>query len=92
MKIYVSNLAVDITDEEIRMLFECFGQVASVEMRRSPGSALVDMPDKTAAREAITGLHGQSLRGYELMVSEAKKRTGGNSRHRGRRPHRRRRR
>ena len=92
MKIYVSNLATDISDSELRTLFECFGQVASVAMGRVPGEALVDMPDKTAAKEAIEGLHGQTLRGYDLAVNEAKKRPEGKQSQRNRKPQRRRRR
>ena len=91
MKINVSNLKTDISDTELRTLFECFGQVASVAMGRVPGEALVDMPDKTAAKEAIDGLHGQTLRGYDLAVNEAKKRPEGKQQ-RNKRPQRRRRR
>ena len=92
MKINVSNLATDLTDAEIRQLFECFGQVASVQMARIPGEARVDMPDKALAREAIAGLHGQTLRGRDLVVSEMQKQSAGKQGQRNRRPQRRRRR
>lgn len=93
MKIQVSNLAADVTEDELRMLFECFGQVASVEMRRTPGNALVDMPDKGAARDAIDGLNNQDLKGSNLSVREMQKHPqGGNRAPAGKRPRGRRRR
>ena len=90
MKIQVSNLATDVSEQELRMLFECFGQVAAVEMRRIPGNAVVDMPDKSAGREAIEGLDAQEVKGRSLSVAEMQKRppgnrSGGGKRSRGRR-------
>lgn len=92
MKIQVSNLAADVTEAELRMLFDCFGQVASVEMRRTPGNALVDMPDKGAARDAIEGLNAQDLKGSSLSVREMQKHPQGSRPPGGKRPRGRRRR
>lgn len=89
MKIFVSNLAADITEEELRMLFECFGQVASLELERSQGRALLEMPDKAAAREAVAGLQGQNLKGNDLVINDTTKRPGGNQAQRNKRPRRR---
>ena len=69
MKILADNLSADTTEEDLRMLFECFGKVASVQMRRQ-GSAMVAMPSNTSAKEAIAGLHGQNLKGFDLSVTE----------------------
>jgi len=91
MKIQVSNLATGISDAELRMLFECFGEVASVEMGGAPGGALIEMLDKKAAKEAIAGLNGQNLKGSDLAVGEGSKRPANNFR-RGKKPHRGRRR
>jgi len=88
MKIQVSNLVTGITDEDLRMLFECFGEVASVEMGGTPGRALIEMLDKKAAKEAIAGLNGQNLKGSDLAVGEGSKRPANNFR-RGKKPHRR---
>ena len=92
MKIQVGNLATDVAEAELRMLFECFGQVAAVEMRRIPGNAVVDMPDKSAGREAIEGLDSQEVKGRNLSVSELLKRPPGNRPAGGKRPRGRRRR
>ena len=90
MKIQVGKLATDVSEQELRMLFECFGQVAAVEMSRIPGNALVDMPDKSAGRDAIEGLDSQEVKGRSLSVAEPQKhpqgsRPGGGKRRGGRR-------
>ena len=69
MKLLVDNLANDTSEDDLQMLFECFGRVASVTMRKQ-GSAHIEMASTTAAKEAITGLHGQNLKGFELSVVE----------------------
>lgn len=90
MKIRVENVAADVTDEELRMLFECFGNVASVERSGPGGTAVVEMPDREAAKEAVGGLDGQNLKGRELSVSDSRSQGGGPNRFR--KPIRRRRR
>jgi RNA recognition motif-containing protein len=56
MNMYVSNLGFQVTDEELRSLFDKFGEVTSVkvimdrETGRSRGFAFVEMPDKAAKR------------------------------------------
>jgi cold-inducible RNA-binding protein len=76
MKIRLGNLSSDTTVEDLRMLLECFGQVADVRLDRFPGQATAEMPNKTTAREAIEGLDGQNLKGRDLEVSEMQERTG----------------
>ena len=90
MRVSVINLASDAEEDDLRTLFELFGKVASVEIRRERGMGVVDMPSKTAAKEAISGLNGQTLLGHEIEVSEAPDRSG--SKRRGKKPRRRRRR
>ena len=87
MKILADNLAADTTEEDLRMLFECFGKVSSVQMRKQ-GSAQIEMPSNSAARDAIAGLNGQNLKGFDLAVAEMMERS---SRH-GKKPRRHRRR
>ena len=86
MKISVTNLASDATEEDLRILFELFGKVSSVEVRSGRGQGTVDMPSSSAAREAIAGLNGETLLGFELYVSEQQQRRGPP---RGRKPRRR---
>ena len=86
MRITVSNLASEANEEDLRTLFELFGRVSSVEIRKTQGRAFIEMPSKSAGREAITGLHGQNLLGFDLEVAEAHKPGGKKSfRRKGRR-------
>jgi len=87
VKLLVDNLASDTTEDDLQMLFECFGRVASVTMRKQ-GSAHIEMASSSAAKEAITSLHGQNLKGFDLSVAEFTQRS---SQH-NKRPRKRRRR
>jgi RNA recognition motif-containing protein len=81
MNIYVGNLSREVTDEELRQAFEAFGQVASVNIIKdrysgeSRGFGFVEMPMKTEAQAAITGLNGTSLKEQPINVSEARPRS-----------------
>ena len=72
MKLAVDNLAADATEDDLRTLFEIFGKVASVEIQRARGRGLVDMPSRSAAKDAITNLNGQELLGHQIGLSEFK--------------------
>lgn len=90
MNIYVSNLAFNIQDEDLKNLFTPYGAVASAkvindrETGRSKGFGFVEMEDANAAREAIQELDQSSIDGRQLKVSEARPKPersfgGGNS-------------
>jgi len=78
MNIYVGNLSREVTDEELREAFKAFGQVTSVSIVRDRdsgqprGFGFVDMPAKTEAQAAITGLNGKDFKGRKLTVNEAR--------------------
>ena len=80
MNIYVSNIAFNATDDDLRQLFEAYGAVDQVniitdrETGRPRGFGFVEMPDSTAAKAAIAGLQGTDLGGRTLTVNEAKPR------------------
>ena len=80
MNIYVSNLAYNATDDDLRQLFESYGEVDTIRIitDRDTGSprgfGFVDMPDSRAAQSAIQGLQGKELGGRTLNVNEAKPR------------------
>ena len=80
MNIYVGNLPLDATEEELREAFETFGQVVSVNIikdrysSQSRGFGFVEMPTRTEAQAAITGLSGKDMKGRPLNVSEARPR------------------
>ena len=89
MKISVNNLSADATEDDLRTLFELFGKVNFVEVQPSRGRGMVDMSSNSAARDAISGLNGETLLGFELDVTEVQERRGPP---RGRKPRRRKRR
>jgi RNA recognition motif-containing protein len=91
MNIYVGNLSYEVTEEDLRLAFEPFGQVESVNVIKdkytgqSKGFGFVEMPSKTEAQSAIDGLNDTELKGRTLNVNEARPRTdrGGGRRGRG---------
>ncbi len=70
MKIRIDDLAGDVTEDDLRTLFELFGAVAAVTIDTRRRWAQIDMPSKSAAREAIHGLNGQNLKGFDMTVAE----------------------
>ncbi len=81
MKIYVGNLSYEVTEEDLRMALEQFGQVESVTIIKdkhsgqSKGFGFVEMPSKAEGQSAIEGLNGKELKGRALNVNEARPRT-----------------
>lgn len=80
MNIFVGNLPFSTTDEELRTLFEQYGQVDSARVitdrdtGRSRGFGFVEMQDNDAAQQAIEGLAGADVDGRPLTVNEARPR------------------
>lgn len=80
MNIYVSNLAFQVKDQDLKTLFAPFGEVTSVNVimdratGQSRGFAFVDMTD-SAGEEAIKALDGAELEGRSLSVSLARPKT-----------------
>jgi len=81
MKIYVGNLSYEVTEEDLRMAIEPFGQIESVaiikdkQSGQSKGFGFVEMASKSEGQSAIEGLNGKELKGRTLNVNEARPRT-----------------
>ena len=81
MKIYVGNLSNEVTEEDLRLALEQFGQVKSATIIKdkysgqSKGFGFVEMASKAEGQSAIDGLNGKELKGRALNVSEARPRT-----------------
>ncbi len=81
MKIYVGNLSYEVTEEDLRLALEQFGQVESVAIIKdkysgqSKGFGFVEMASKAQGQSAIDGLNGKELKGRTLNVNEARPRT-----------------
>ena len=80
MNIYVSNIAFNVTTQDLRQLFESYGVVDKVNIitdrdtGQSRGFGFVEMPDNAAAKAAMQGANGKELAGRALTVNEAKPR------------------
>ena len=78
MNIYVGNLALNVTEEDLKKVFEAFGDVESVKIIKdrysgeSRGFGFVEMPAGAEAQSAIQGLNGKELKGLMLKVNEAR--------------------
>jgi len=74
MKLYVGNLGVsgDIKSEDLRPLFEQFGQVSECECIKN--YAFVHMDDADKADEAVRALNGTSVKGRNIKVEKSESR------------------
>ena len=83
MNIYVGNLSNDVTEDDLKNLFEAFGQVETVNIIKdkfsgqSRGFAFVEMPSKNEALTALKEADGKELNGRAIKVNEARARSGG---------------
>ncbi|MCB0794167.1 MAG: RNA-binding protein [Flavobacteriales bacterium] len=83
MNIYVANVPYSVRDEDLRELFEAYGEVSSAKIimdrvtNRSRGFGFVEMANDEAARNAIEQTNGKSFHGRDLVVNEARPRTDG---------------
>ncbi len=81
MNIYVGNLSTEVTEEDLRLAFEPFGEVKSATIIKdkysgqSKGFGFVEMSSKAEGQSAIDGLNDTELKGKTLNVNEARPRT-----------------
>jgi RNA recognition motif-containing protein len=80
MNIYVGNVFLAVTEDDLRQAFEAFGQVISAKIIKdrytgnSRGFGFVEMPNHQEAKSALSGLNGKDLKGRALKVNEARPR------------------
>jgi RNA recognition motif-containing protein len=78
MSIYVGNLPYKVGQEELREIFQEYGEVASVhiptdrETERSRGFGFVEMKNENDEQKAIDALDGAEWMGRQLKVNKAK--------------------
>ena len=81
MNMYVSNLGFHTSDEDLRKLFEKFGQVSSAkvitdrETGRSRGFGFVEMNSEGEAQKAIDGINNKEVEGRQISVTVAREKT-----------------
>jgi RNA recognition motif-containing protein len=74
MNIFVGNLSFAATENDVKVIFEAFGAVASVKIKKksgknSRGFGFVSMPDDLQAQAAIAALQEKIFMGRPLNIS-----------------------
>jgi RNA recognition motif-containing protein len=78
MNIYVGNLNFQVKEDDLRQLFEEYGELNSVKVvidkysGKSKGFAFIIMDNETEANNAIKELNGRELSDRQLVVNEAR--------------------
>jgi cold-inducible RNA-binding protein len=76
--IFVGNLSFNTNEDELRQLFESYGQVDRVsiltdrETGRSRGFGFVEMASNEDGEKAIAALNGSQIGGRTINVNEAR--------------------
>jgi RNA recognition motif-containing protein len=79
MNIYVGNLPLGVTENELRQEFMAYGEVISTTIMndkyigsgQSRGYAFVEMPSQSEGKAAITALNEKALKHMTINVVEA---------------------
>ncbi|MDR3235569.1 MAG: RNA-binding protein [Prevotellaceae bacterium] len=80
MNIFVSSLNFRTKSEDLKQLFETYGEVTSARIitdrdtRRSKGFGFVEMSNDAEAEAAINALNGSDQGGRTINVAEARER------------------
>ena len=76
--IFVGNLSFNTSEDELRQIFEPYGQVERVSILtdrdtgRSRGFGFVEMANAEEGEKAIAGLNGSQVSGRTINVNEAR--------------------
>ena len=85
-KLYVGNLSHDLDNNELKTIFQPYGEVVSAQVimdrdtGRSKGFGFVEMGTLDQAQEAITALNGTEAAGRAITVNEARPQADRNDR------------
>src|SRR5512146_2902100 len=77
-KIFVGNFSFNMTEGELRTMFEPFGTIESVSIAtdrdtgRVRGFGFVEMPNDAEAEKAMAELNGRDVGGRTINVNEAR--------------------
>ncbi len=87
MNIYVGNLSLEVTEEELRREFMAFGEVISAIIMNDKyigsgqlrGYGFIEMASKAEGEAAIANLNEKTLKDRTVVVNEARPRTDNRS-------------
>lgn len=78
MNIYVGNLSYKVNEDDLKEIFEEYGDVSSVKIitdrytGKSKGFGFIEMPDESQANNAIDELNEAELDGRNMRVNQAR--------------------
>jgi RNA recognition motif-containing protein len=72
--LYVGNFPYDVTEADLRELFQPYEPLTEVRIMGNRGFAFIEL-DQQKADSAIADLNGKEFRGRPLTVNEARPRT-----------------
>lgn len=82
MKIFVGNVSKEVTEGELQIAFEKYGEVESVTIMSDlmgiedeDGKAFVEMPEEKRAKKAVKRMNNKKFKGQRLNVHFARKST-----------------
>jgi len=77
VNIYIGNLAITVTGDDLQTMFAEFGNVETAKVimdhrtRQSKGFGFVEMPSNAEADQAIKVLNGKFIDGRNIKVNPA---------------------
>ncbi len=95
MNIYVGNLPYNVTEDELRGMFDQYGEVSKVNIitdkftGKAKGFGFVEMPNDADAESAIKALNETAVNGRNIKVNPARPKEDRPRRPAGDRPQRR---
>lgn len=84
-KLYVGNLALSVTAEDLKTLFAGCGEVRQVNVIEGKGFGFVEMSNQAEAEKAKKELNDSAFKGRNIKVDVARPPKSRNSRGGGRR-------
>ena len=84
MNIYVGNLPFNMGEDDLKEIFEEYGEISSVKIvsdkftGRSKGFGFVEMENDDEANNAIKELNNAEVSGRNIKVNESKPRSNDN--------------
>ena len=72
--LYLGNLSYQIADDQVKELFQEFGEVTSIKIFADKGFGFVEMSSPEEAKKALEALNGKEFLGRDMKVDEARPR------------------